>query len=167
MLRHRSERWARAMSPSGVRTESRFMPARIQESFTPGASRRRFRPPSTGYIEGDPSQTERLSGPLSKTGFDKVRTCTGNGRSVHARQRHRSSRRQSDSPNATRRGEARSVQPLRELWPRSILSKWLHLPRWNWAQDIPAGGGTQDWRFVTEQLRAVLARPVALFKGMR
>jgi hypothetical protein len=50
---------------------------------------------------------------------------------------------------------------------RRILSAWLHLPRWNLAQDIPEGSGTQDWRFVTEQLRAVRARPVALFKGMR
>jgi hypothetical protein len=51
--------------------------------------------------------------------------------------------------------------------PRRILSTWLHLAQWNVAQDIPEDSGTQDWRFVTEQLRAVRARPVALFKGIR
>jgi hypothetical protein len=104
-----------ATSQGRVGTESRFMPARIQESFTPGASRRRSRPPSTGYIEGEPPQTERLSGALLKTGLDKVPACTGNGRSVHARQRHRSSWRQSDPPNAAQRGDARSRHTLARL----------------------------------------------------
>jgi hypothetical protein len=155
------------MPPSRVGTESRFVPMRIPDSSTPGAARRRFGSLCKGCIERDLPQTQRLSGLLSKTGLDKVPACTGNGLLVHARERHHSSRRQSDPPNATQWGEARSVQPLREHWPRRILSTWLHWRRWNWVQDIPEDSGTQDWRFVTEQLRAVLARPVALFKGMR
>jgi hypothetical protein len=88
------------MSPSRVGSESRFMPVCIQEPFTPGAARRHSRCRARDFIDRDPPQTKRLSERLSKTGLDKVRTCTGNGRSVHARQRHRSSRRQSDLPSA-------------------------------------------------------------------